>query len=164
MLAQLKVFRKDDPEHQAKKLVFRTEVNGSPKETVLDHAFLSSPEYARAARRCARRFDALGPAPYTVKLERGRAGRAARAGQCSRPCCDDASKGLAIQRYKGLGEMNPEQLWETTMNPDSRTLLQVRVEDAVETDEIFSLLMGEAVEPRREFIEKNALDVQNLDI
>ncbi|WNG31007.1 DNA topoisomerase (ATP-hydrolyzing) subunit B [Cystobacter fuscus] len=161
-LGRLEATIVDDPEAQAKKLVVKTDINGGLRQSVFDHAFLSSPEYQELTS-LHDAFASLGKAPYKVKVGDGEV-LALSVQEVLEAVRKDAQKGLGLQRYKGLGEMNPEQLWETTMNPATRTLLQVRVEDAVESDEIFSLLMGEAVEPRREFIERNALNVQNLDI
>ncbi|MBI5547722.1 MAG: DNA topoisomerase (ATP-hydrolyzing) subunit B [Deltaproteobacteria bacterium] len=156
------MFRKPDLEHGGKMLVFKTDVNGAQRETVIDHSFLRSAEFVEL-RALGIAFRELGSAPHRVVTSGG-----AQACGSVQDLLDlvkkEASKGQSIQRYKGLGEMNPEQLWETTMCPATRTLLKVKVDDTVEADEIFTVLMGDQVEPRREFIEKNALEVQNLDI
>ena len=108
-------------------------------------------------------FKGLNQGAVTVTGE-GEKKRIDDAQQLLNEFMERAKKGLGIQRYKGLGEMNPSQLWTTTMDPEKRTLLQVKIGDLVETDDIFTILMGDKVEPRREFIQNNALEVTELDI
>ena len=141
---------------------FRAGNNGSGKMFSINHELLGQYEF-RQVVKAYEQLSAFGLPPYTVKHGDD---------TTVYTHIDDlleqiyklAEKGLTIQRYKGLGEMNPEQLWDTTMNPETRRLLQVRIEDAVGADEIFTILMGDQVEPRRVFIQDNALEVKNLDI
>jgi DNA gyrase subunit B len=124
--------------------------------------FVGSYDMTRV-RETARAIGGFLDGPYVVKRN-GETERHQTLPTVVDAIYESAKKGLVVSRYKGLGEMNAETLWQTTMNPESRRLLQVNVEDAVAADEIFSILMGDAVEPRRDFIEKNALNVRNLDI
>jgi DNA gyrase subunit B len=141
--------------------VARTE-HGVTTVKHLQPEFFESAEYARIAELGSTLNDFIGAGAFVLRgSERAEIGSFPEAITW---LLDQARKGQAIQRYKGLGEMNPEQLWETTINPEVRRLLQVRIEDAVAADDIFTTLMGDAVEPRREFIEKNALYVANLDV
>ncbi len=151
-----------DEEHGGFALHVTQAVNGVTKKGIVDAAFLSGWETKRAAELAAA-LEGFLDGPYRLKVN-GDERTAATVGEAVDAVLESAKKGLAISRYKGLGEMNPETLWETTMNPKTRRLLQVRVEDAVEADEIFTILMGDAVEPRRAFIEANALNVSNLDV
>jgi DNA gyrase subunit B len=151
-----------DREHACLSLVVSTRANGTAHRNVIDRELCLSPEFEEA-RRLARDLAAAGEPPFTLGAGDG-AEPLPNLQQAVARVMTQARKGLEIQRYKGLGEMNPTQLWETTMNPESRTLLQVKIEDAYEADDIFSTLMGDEVEPRRKFIEANALNVRNLDI
>ena len=124
--------------------------------------FFASREYALLADLGVRQRDLF---QQPTEIQRGERSQAVRDfGAAMDWLLEEARRGQHIQRYKGLGEMNPDQLWETTMNPETRRLLQVRIEDAIAADEVFTTLMGDQVEPRREFIEQNALDVLNLDV
>jgi len=124
--------------------------------------FFDSAEYLRIAELAQTLSDLMGPGAY---IQRGEDRQEVASFKVAKTWLfEQAKKGQSIQRYKGLGEMNADQLWDTTINPETRRLLQVRIEDAVAADDIFTTLMGDAVEPRREFIEKNALNVSNLDV
>jgi DNA gyrase subunit B len=124
--------------------------------------FFDSAEYLRIAELGQTLSDLMGPGAY---IQRGEDRQDVASFKVAKTWLfEQAKKGQSIQRYKGLGEMNADQLWDTTINPETRRLLQVRIEDAVAADDIFTTLMGDAVEPRREFIEKNALNVSNLDV
>ncbi|MBK6658558.1 MAG: DNA topoisomerase (ATP-hydrolyzing) subunit B [Proteobacteria bacterium] len=142
-------------------LLIRAVINGSLLTSRLEREFFSSGEY-RHLNRLGQMFDEGDTSAVTV--HRGDdVSTAASLGDAFGSLLDTTRRGVTVQRYKGLGEMNPEQLWETTMNLETRNLMQVKIEDAVAADEIFSTLMGDQVEPRREFIERHALSVTNLD-
>ena len=152
----------EDPEHACFKLVCSTRSNGTGLQTIIDREFLTSVEYKELKRLFGELMNP-GPPPYSVENGEQKA-KLRSLTELASYILEGGKKGQYIQRYKGLGEMNPQQLWETTMNPETRVLLQVRIEDAVEANDIFSTLMGDEVEPRRKFIEEHALTVKNLDI
>jgi len=152
---------KFDEEHNRYELLLRDQKDSGAFFT-FNWELLSSPDFQRLLRfsREVRELD--GPF-FLVGDEKDRT-KVESKEKLFEHLVDKAKKGISIQRYKGLGEMNPEQLWQTTMDPERRSLVQVKIEDVIAADEIFTLLMGDKVEPRREFIQNNALEVKELDI
>ena len=151
-----------DEEHKSYKLEIAIRRAGIHQNMIIDEDFISSPEF-RELKALSPGKTGLGSAPYKVRTQDKEHTLETSSALLSF-VMEMSKKGLNIQRYKGLGEMNPDQLWETTMNPESRTLIQVTLEDSVVADEIFTILMGDQVEPRRKFIEDNAREVKNLDV
>jgi DNA gyrase subunit B len=150
------------PGEEGNELLFSKTTHGVTEDKVIKMHFFRGPEY----RLIGRLADTLnGLVQKGAVVRRGKSEQEITAFQEAYDwLMAESRKGRSIQRFKGLGEMNPEQLWDTTVNPETRRLLQVTIEDAVGADQIFTTLMGDEVEPRREFIEKNALDAINLDV
>jgi DNA gyrase subunit B len=147
--------------HAARVIVHKSE-HGTQSHKYLPREFFESAEYQRIADLARTLAGLIGEGAHVRRAEERQDIGSFK--EAMKWLFDQAKKGQTIQRYKGLGEMNPEQLWETTINPETRRLMQVKIEDALAADDIFTTLMGDQVEPRREFIEKNALAVTNLDI
>jgi DNA gyrase subunit B len=153
---------RDARDGQAARVIVHKTEHGTPSHKYLPREFFESAEYQRIAELARTLAGLIGEGAFVTRgSERREVGSFKEAMNW---LLEQAKKGQSIQRYKGLGEMNPEQLWDTTINPETRRLLQVKIDDAVAADDIFTTLMGDQVEPRREFIEKNALSVTNLDV
>jgi DNA gyrase subunit B len=151
-----------DEEHHSNKVSCRMQANGATFGLDVTHDLVGSADF-RELQKLAPSAIGLGRAPYKLKAK-GEEQELRSTSDLVRTILDLGKQGLSIQRYKGLGEMNPGQLWETTMNPEARTLLRVTLEDVTGVDEIFTILMGDEVEPRRNFIQTHALEVRNLDV
>jgi DNA gyrase subunit B len=152
----------EDVEHSCYAIRCRCKNNGIHRETIINFDLLTSTELEEL-RKMAETLKSIGDPPFTVNYNEEQLTYNTLS-EVLEFVLQTGEKGQEVQRYKGLGEMNPEQLWETTMNPEQRTLLQVQIEDAIEADEIFTILMGDQVEPRKAFIYKNAINVTNLDV
>jgi DNA gyrase subunit B len=151
-----------DPTHNAQYIQVKVETTLKEKAFKLNTYFLGSSEYAGLLNSFAG-ISASVAKKFIVEKEKTAKKSFENLFVFADHIIAEGREGAYIQRYKGLGEMNPEQLWETTMNPENRTLLQICIEDTIEADQVFSVLMGDQVEPRREFVEQNALNVKNLD-
>ncbi len=151
-----------DEEHQSNKVICRVQANGVAHQLDVTHELVGSADF-RELQKLTPSAIGVGRLPYKLKAN-GEERQLLSTADIVKVTLDLGKHGLGIQRYKGLGEMNPEQLWETTMNPEMRTLLKVTLEDVTGVDEIFTILMGDEVEPRRNFIQSHALEVRNLDV
>jgi len=152
----------EDQEHSSSNIHYKFKDSGRTIKCIIDFDFLNSPDFSEI-KNLSESIKNISEPPYYIK-EQDTQTSVKSLSEVSDYIMNRGKKGLNIQRYKGLGEMNPDQLWETTMNPETRILKQVQIEDVVKTDEIFTILMGDQVEPRKNFIETNALNVTNLDI
>jgi len=159
---QYSLSRTETKSDEQGELIISHWVHGISTQTLFPTSFFSSGDYRKLAELGSQLEGLIGDGAYVQRGERRK--EISSFGQGLYWFMEEAKRGQHIQRYKGLGEMNPEQLWETTMNPEVRRLLQVSIEDGIGADEVFTTLMGDQVEPRREFIEQNALAVEHLDV